>query len=166
MLRLTSVVSPEVRLMRTARFCSGCGEELKAKRASLRPFRVFCMHCAPSWSRARRLRIAAFAMIVAGAFLLGRYSSPPQPFYFIGTPAGSHSGSIQSSTGQDGVARSGEKSSTTQIQQQPSASTNAVEVLCGARTKSGRPCRRKVRGGGHCYQHRDKSEQKAAAGKQ
>jgi hypothetical protein len=28
--------------------------------------------------------------------------------------------------------------------------------ICGAPTKSGKPCRRKVRGGGRCYQHRGK----------
>jgi hypothetical protein len=26
--------------------------------------------------------------------------------------------------------------------------------ICGARTKSGKACRRKVKGGGYCYQHR------------
>jgi hypothetical protein len=29
-------------------------------------------------------------------------------------------------------------------------------TLCGAITKKGTPCRRRVRGGGRCYQHRSK----------
>ncbi|MCI0489196.1 MAG: hypothetical protein L0229_21605 [Blastocatellia bacterium] len=123
---------------------------MNAKRASLRPFRAFCAHCAPDFRRARRLLIAAFVLLVAGAFVLGRYSSPPTPFYFIGTPVDPHPNDTQSSTAGENKA---------QPQQQPPASTTAVETLCGAPTKSGRPCRRKVRGGGYCYQHRDKSKQ-------
>ncbi|HWO00750.1 MAG TPA: DUF5763 domain-containing protein [Blastocatellia bacterium] len=29
--------------------------------------------------------------------------------------------------------------------------------VCGALTKSGRPCQRRVKDGGYCWQHRDKS---------
>lgn len=32
--------------------------------------------------------------------------------------------------------------------------SSSTSSLCGARTKSGRPCRRKVKGGGYCYQHK------------
>ncbi len=35
-------------------------------------------------------------------------------------------------------------------------STNTYSSICGGRTKSGSSCRRKVKGGGRCYQHRQK----------
>jgi hypothetical protein len=37
-----------------------------------------------------------------------------------------------------------------------SKSKTAQVSLCGAPTKSGKPCRRRVKGGGRCYQHRQK----------
>lgn len=37
------------------------------------------------------------------------------------------------------------------VKQLPSKSTT---TLCGAKTKSGKSCKRKVKGGGHCYQHK------------
>ena len=33
-------------------------------------------------------------------------------------------------------------------------SSKSKTTLCGARTKSGRSCRRKVKGSGYCYQHK------------
>ncbi|PQJ77992.1 DUF5763 domain-containing protein [Polaribacter porphyrae] len=35
-----------------------------------------------------------------------------------------------------------------------SSSSKKTTTLCGAKTKSGKFCRRKVKGGGHCYQHK------------
>lgn len=35
-----------------------------------------------------------------------------------------------------------------------SSGSSAESSLCGAPTKKGGPCRRKVKGGGYCYQHR------------
>ncbi|HKG98652.1 MAG TPA: hypothetical protein VKA97_12595, partial [Pyrinomonadaceae bacterium] len=52
------------------------------------------------------------------------------------------------------------------ITQQAAASSTAVEMVCGAPTKSGRPCRRKVKGGGYCWQHRDKFKPQSAGGAQ
>ena len=41
-------------------------------------------------------------------------------------------------------------------QENSSATTPRKSTVstCGARTKSGKPCRRKVKGGGFCYQHK------------
>jgi micrococcal nuclease len=35
----------------------------------------------------------------------------------------------------------------------PEKATPDVSGLCGAMTKKGTPCKRRVKGGGHCYQH-------------
>ena len=34
------------------------------------------------------------------------------------------------------------------------SSSKSKTSLCGAKTKSGKSCKRKVKGGGHCYQHK------------
>nr|AUN37137.1 hypothetical protein [uncultured bacterium] len=34
-------------------------------------------------------------------------------------------------------------------------------TICGAPTASGRPCQRKVHGGGYCWQHKDKFKAQA-----
>ena len=34
------------------------------------------------------------------------------------------------------------------------SSSKSTTPLCGAKTKSGKSCRRKVKGGGYCYQHK------------
>lgn len=36
---------------------------------------------------------------------------------------------------------------------QKTSSSNSKATLCGAKTKSGKSCKRKVKGGGFCYQH-------------
>ncbi|MEW6210375.1 MAG: DUF5763 domain-containing protein, partial [Acidobacteriota bacterium] len=48
------------------------------------------------------------------------------------------------------------------ISQAP-ASANAS--ICGARTRSGKPCQRKVQGGGYCYQHRPVEQKRQEADK-
>jgi hypothetical protein len=41
-----------------------------------------------------------------------------------------------------------------QAQTPPKPAENEVLSICGAPTRSGAPCQRKVKGGGRCYQHR------------
>ncbi|HVG18364.1 MAG TPA: hypothetical protein VNI02_04875 [Blastocatellia bacterium] len=135
--------------MRAVKFCSECGERMKANRASGLPFHSFCAGCAPRFRSARLLLIAALALCAAGGYVIGRYTMPRQPFYLIGTPIDLNANRARSSENQNGDRTSarGEKQAT---------NSNAVESVCGAPTKSGRPCKRKVLGGGYCWQHRDK----------
>jgi hypothetical protein len=55
------------------------------------------------------------------------------------------------------LAGTNAESSLVQDEKPPSESRGSMEPICGAPTKSGRPCRRKVKDGGYCWQHRDKS---------
>ncbi|HWP42570.1 MAG TPA: hypothetical protein VNO14_05000 [Blastocatellia bacterium] len=85
------------------------------------------------------LLLAGLAIFAACGFLAGRYLAPTETLYLIGTPV-----DLQS-------AASYEPARETVA---PDASQ--PQTMCGAPTKSGKPCRRKVRGGGYCWQHRDK----------
>jgi len=146
--------------MHAAGFCSQCGEKINLKRRLL-PARAYCAQCAPRF-RITRFLIAALLLICAVVgFLAGWYIKPREPFYFIGTPVdlAANRASVE-----PGDARSAGTSNVEATGTQDQKSVDNVESLCGAPTKSGRPCRRKVRGGGYCYQHRDRLPPKPNAG--
>ncbi|HEX8090613.1 MAG TPA: hypothetical protein VF762_17265 [Blastocatellia bacterium] len=142
--------------MRAVKFCSECGEQLKVRRAPILPFRSFCHGCAPRFLSARLLLIAALALFAAGGYAIGRYTTPRRPFYLIGTPIDLNANRARTSANQNSAQSSdaGGKQAT---------GADTAEGVCGARTKSGRPCRRKVVGGGYCWQHRDKAGPKKTA---
>lgn len=136
-------------MMSSARFCSECGERLKVKRRTILPLRAFCARCSP---RFRTVRLVSAAILILGtiAFAASRLSPEREPFYLIGTP-------LQSSTNGETTA------SPDSIESTRSSETVAVDSkigICGAPTRSGKPCQRKVKGGGYCWQHRDKPRDK------
>jgi hypothetical protein len=142
--------------MARARFCSECGEQLKVKRVTSLPCRSFCSHCSTRFKRARMILLAAPALCAVIGFVVGHYTASPEPFYYIGTPVES-SRSVPSPD--DNAAHSiRARDSVTQREQLVSSS--AAERICAARTKSGKPCQRKVKGGGYCWQHREKLTEK------
>lgn len=142
--------------MRAVKFCSECGEQVKAGRATILPLRSFCRGCAPRFRGSRLLLIAALALFAAGGYAVGRYTTPRQPFYLIGTPIDLNANRARPSENQNS-ARSPDAGG------KQVTRPDTVESVCGARTKSGRPCRRKVVGGGYCWQHRDKAAPKKTA---
>ncbi|HEX5736647.1 MAG TPA: hypothetical protein VF131_27700 [Blastocatellia bacterium] len=134
--------------MRSPRFCSECGEKLLARhRRGLRA-RAFCKECAPPAWRSRSGPVAALVLLIALSFAAGRYTGSREPFYFIGTP-------VDLAPASDRLAEN--NSLPSRPVGEPVETTTA---LCGAPTKSGAPCRRRVRGGGYCFQHRDKTIKK------
>jgi hypothetical protein len=46
----------------------------------------------------------------------------------------------------------------------PARIPGRADSVCGAPTRSGKPCRRRVRGGGYCWQHREKLGSKDRGG--
>ena len=93
----------------------------------------------------RFLRAVGLALLIISSFALGRYTTPPRTVYLLGTP-------IEPATVAQGDASPAPLSSTSHV----TGSTDETVSVCGAPTKSGKPCQRKVKGGGYCYQHRDK----------
>jgi hypothetical protein len=101
--------------------------------------------------------IAAFAVFTAIGFLVGRFTIAREPFYYIGTPVESSSSAAPAS--RDLGSSQSIPSQETGVQGEQAVLSHAEsESLCGARTKSGKPCRRKVKGGGYCWQHRDQQK--------
>jgi hypothetical protein len=132
-----------LRLFYQPNFCCDCGERISLRKGlgAIFTSRQFCSKCIGRFSWLNRKRIPiSFKLICAGFFLgiilargqaFERTSStiPPRP------PAGLPE----------------------QINRSSSSSGGSVEKirLCGARTRNGRACRRKVKTEGYCWQHRD-----------
>ena len=138
--------------MAAARFCSECGARLKIRRNSILPFPSCCSACSPRYHLLYLMLVLLPLLSAALGFAIGHYTSTPEPFYFIGTPVDISSNHAAFVAGVDGSASG---TTTSKRPDEPVISISARTETCGARTKSGKPCRRKVKGGGHCWQHRD-----------
>jgi hypothetical protein len=138
--------------MAGARFCSECGTRLKVKRRRVLPFRSFCPECSPHYHRMRLLLVAVPLVCAAIGFSIGHYTTVREPFYLIGTPVDLSTNSVPASSVGNVDAYAGGNTSLRQPERMLTPS--AAGTVCGAQTKSGKPCRRKVKGGGHCWQHR------------
>ena len=132
-------------------FCSECGERLKTKRRGLWAAGARCHNCDPGFRGGRLLLLALLVLSLSAGFVVGRYTRRPEPFYFIGTRVDGRSLSALSST------QRGNQENSPAGAETPRESPGQVESICGARTRSGKPCQRRVRGGGFCWQHRGKS---------
>lgn len=98
--------------------------------------------------------IAGFALCLTIGYAVGRYTAPREPFYLIGTPLDANANSNEASKAH---AQDGARQSVAGSDLSSASSANATAQMCGARTKTGRPCKRKVAGGGYCWQHRNKN---------
>jgi hypothetical protein len=151
--------------MRTANFCSNCGEQLQAYRASVFSARSYCSRCAPRFRSSRLAMIVSLAGCLIIGYAFGRYNTPRQPFYLLGTPIDpiTNNNGRRETNAQANSNKANANKSANSNSPPPESSTDVVVKLCGAPTKSGRPCRRKVVGGGYCWQHRDKYKPKKPA---
>lgn len=137
------------------KFCSQCGEVLKASRARLVPGRAVCHRCGSRFRGRRFLQVASLVLLISLAFAIGRFSTPPRTVYLIGTPL------EPIATAEPGAGATANTANATR-ETPPTNATDQTVRICGAPTKTGKPCQRKVKGSGYCYQHRDKYGQKNA----
>ena len=144
-------------IMRAAKFCSSCGEKLLVSGRSFLPRRTLCTRCALRFPKSTFGIALGVIAIAAAAFIIGRFTAPRRPFYFVGTPVDIRPGQMAST--QADVARSQESRAPAS-----NAPTTGISI-CGAMTRSGKPCRRKVLGGGYCYQHRHLEQKRQEADK-
>ncbi len=147
-------------------FCAECGERITRARWHLWTNRRFCKDCAP---RLRKSQI--FFPLLIGAGLLsiglfaGRSTRPASPPLIIergavsavpapaqnrtagqASPKGTETGNAvppEIVYGPDGTAT-----------ERPTDPNETISI-CGARTKKGTPCSRRVRGTGRCWQHKN-----------
>ena len=139
--------------MSTLNFCANCGARLTRKgwRAWLTGAR--CDDCALRLGRAVTKPLLIVAIIAAGAFALGKYLRPAPPPLIIHRAANSPLSDVPVSF--EATA----KGATNKPTQNPSSNHVGPEddtvYICGARTKKGTPCRRRVHvAGERCYQHK------------
>ena len=141
-------------------FCAECGERLPRRGWRARLIGAqFCGACN------RRLggigsakRLAIISIVAVSAFVIGRYLRSPAPPLIIHRVANSPLSDLPLNLN-DSI-RPGSRRNSTQANagtlNPPSAADNIY--ICGARTKKGTPCHRRVHAAGErCFQHKGMS---------
>jgi len=150
-------------------FCAECGAPVERKRRRLWSSRRFCPACAKRFRKVRLVwPVVVGVALAGGGFLVGRRGRPAPPPLIIernqaslATIADSPVLPVKSSVKS---ALSAEKGTTDQAVKPPQygpegtpterpTDPNEIISICGARTKKGTPCTRRVRGMGRCWQH-------------
>ena len=140
--------------MRIANFCAECGERLARKGWRARLGQRLCDGCAQRIGPFASYRpLIAIALLAIGAFALGRYLRPAPPPLIIQRAANSP---LSDSPAELSAARQANRAGTTQTNQSVALSdSNEEGYICGARTRKGTPCRRRVHTPGErCFQHK------------
>jgi hypothetical protein len=126
-------------------FCCECGNKTIRLRWHFWQSRRFCASCARRLRKERYLPplLMGAALLVAG-FMFGRNRVPPPPPLLIERRADSPLNDSGIGSAKTDVA-----ATTTQAQ-----TTEEEVYICGARTKKGTPCSRRVHGPVRCWQHK------------
>jgi hypothetical protein len=141
--------------MHFTNFCTTCGSPLTQKGWRLWIRGPICKECSRRGGNDRRIRsIVLIAVLVTAAFALGRSLRPAPPPLIIQRAA--NSPLSDSPINLNEITKPG----TTGSNRSDASSTGAPDdtvYLCGARTKKGTPCKRRVHfAGERCYQHKGK----------
>lgn len=141
-------------------FCSECGERVVRARWRAWTSRSFCGACDARFRKKRFVfAIAFFVCVSAFGFLLGRAGRPaPPPLTIVrgdgdGPEGRKERADASLEKGRRGVSGAG----ASRKDAEPPTDPLETVSICGARTKKGTPCSRRVRGVGRCWQHRGKS---------
>jgi hypothetical protein len=140
--------------MRFTNFCMTCGVPLTRKGWRLWLHGPVCADCSRRRG-ARRIRsIVLIAALITSAFVLGRSLRPAPPAFNIYRAANSPLSDLPVNLSE--VTKRG-ASNSSQSNGASTAGLDETVYLCGARTKKGTPCKRRVHvAGERCYQHKGK----------
>ena len=143
--------------MSSSNFCRNCGARLARKGLRLWMRGAFCDDCATRPGvNARGRTIIGIAIVVVAAFAFGRYLRPSPPPLIIQRAA--NSPLSDAPVDLNSIAKRGAGTSSSNIAPQTSATDDETAYICGARTKKGTPCRRRVHvAGERCYQHKGRA---------
>jgi hypothetical protein len=136
-------------------FCAECGAQLKRTGWRVWQSRNFCKNCARRLGKNGLVRsLTAIAVIAISAFALGRYLRPPPPPLIIERTSNSPLSDLPVNVNQP-ARKSNHEDNSTKDASRVATSTDDPVYICGARTKKGTPCRRRVHfAGERCFQHR------------
>lgn len=147
-------------------FCVECGSRIERSRWRLWTSRRFCQACAPRFRKSRLLFLAITCATLLGlGFVAGRNQRGPTPPLIVerGELAAPNAPAVKSEEQAVGETVSGGAATPDPsptygpdgtATERPTAPDEVVSV-CGARTQKGTPCKRRVRGTGRCWQHKD-----------
>lgn len=139
--------------MSASNFCANCGARLKRKGWRKLLTGARCDDCMSRLGRGVTKSLVIVAVIVITAFAFGRYLRPSPPPLIIHRTA--NSPLVDAPITIDTIARDGLKNSNRAATEPNAAATADTVYICGARTKKGSPCRRRVHAAGErCYQHK------------
>ncbi|HEV2880474.1 MAG TPA: hypothetical protein VGX24_04140 [Pyrinomonadaceae bacterium] len=152
-------------------FCAECGGRIARLRWRVWTSRRFCEGCDKRFRRGRIVRPLVACVALAGAgFVAGRaMRSAPPPLVIersasnspplasqLSTAGGERNATpaagVTGATNDARAERYGADGTETERPTDP----DEIVSICGARTKKGTPCSRRVRGTGRCWQHRGK----------
>jgi len=120
------------------KFCAECGEKIIRLRWRIWTNRKFCDSCAPRFIREQSLRFGVLlGIVLLVGMTFGRAMRPSPPPLIIHR--------AQSATLTPGQETSNTSSTPTLVEE---------VYTCGARTKKGTPCSRRVHGPVRCWQHK------------
>jgi hypothetical protein len=139
-------------------FCMECGERLARRdwRAFIKRLGgKFCDDCARRLGKAGIARpLLIVTLIAASAFSLGRYLRPAPPPLIIQRAANSPLSDLPVNLNA-AVRTSNRNESHATNQNGALSGANEDVYICGARTRKGTPCHRRVHfAGERCYQHK------------
>jgi hypothetical protein len=125
-------------------FCAECGEKVVRLKWNAWTSRRFCGDCAKRL-RVYRLkpRLIAIACLLFVGFLAGRLNRPAAPPLVLARC----SNSTRNEAAKNGDAKP---------EAAPVSENDQLIYMCGARTKKGAPCSRRVHGPVRCWQHKGK----------
>jgi hypothetical protein len=134
-------------------FCAECGTKLLRLRWHIWTSRKFCKDCARRLLKVRltQVLLTSLALVSAG-FIVGRARRAVSPPLIIERRSDSPLNDGEVPTLRPGTSQSGANS--TEARNSPPAALEEVVYICGARTKKGTPCSRRVHGPVRCWQHK------------
>jgi len=139
--------------MRTANYCAECGERLTLRGWRARLGRKLCNHCAQRLGAFASFRsLIGVGLIAVAAFAIGKCSRPEPPPLIIQRAANSP---LSDAPVEPSGAAQPNRAATYQSNQTAASVSNEEGYICGARTKKGTPCHRRVHAPGErCFQHK------------
>src|SRR5882724_8127927 len=144
--------------MRAANFCVECGERLAQKGWRARLGGRLCDHCAQRLGTFASFRsLIAIVLIAAAAFVVGKFLRPSPPPLIIQRAA--NSPLSDAPVGFEQAPRATKEANKSgRVESLTGSTADDVVYICGARTKKGTPCHRRVHAAGErCFQHKGMS---------
>ena|ERR1043166_2289299 len=133
-------------------FCSECGSRLSRKGWRLWLGGGLCDNCVRRIGSQRRRGLIIVALIAFASFAFGRYLRPSPPPLMIQRMANSPLSDLPVNANEGGNATDREPNGGLNVTR---ATQDEAVYICGARTKKGTPCRRRVHvAGERCFQHK------------